>query len=258
MKKGVFKNIEQLENGTVTDKVIRLKSVYKTGKTTVQPCKDAMTGWYKGIPRLSDEEKRKLVYWADPTSKFTIQDGTTFDLNDPAQKTIWEWVKHCPCIAPTEEDCQFTNGAEFYIYLENREAEVSVGRKERRYKANKYIMEDQPSLYPVRASLLGVEMEGESPVIIKDFLLTQADQNPDKVLAIYEGHDISVRLLLLKAKKTNVITSDRSGLYRYGNTAIGMSEASVISWLQDAGNKHLVELIEKETNPEYFPANDPQ
>lgn len=254
MEKAVFNNIEQLENGTALDKVIRLKSVYKTGKTTVQPVKDRLTGWYKGIPRLSEEDKRKMVYWAEIDSKFVIQDGTTFDLNDPAQKVIWEWVKHCPCIAESEEDCQFTSGAEFYIYLENKEAETSVSRKERRYKANKYIMEDNAVNYPMRASLLGVAMDGDSPVVIKDFLLSQADQNPDKVLAIYEGHDISLRLLLLKARQLNVITTDQAGLFRYGNTVLGMTETSVINWMQDGGNKHLVEMIEREVNPDYFPA----
>ena len=136
MEKAIFNNIEQLENGTALDKIIRLKSVYKTGKTTVNPVKDAITGWYKGVPRLSEEDKRGMVYWATSTSKFTIQDGTTFDLNDKAQKVIWDWVKHCPCIAETEEDCQFTNGAEFYIHLENKEAERNVSRKERRYTSN--------------------------------------------------------------------------------------------------------------------------
>lgn len=256
MEKSVFNNIEQLENGTALDKVIRLKSVYKTGKTTVQPVKDALTGWYKGIPRLSEEDKRSMVYWAEPTSKFTIQDGTTFDLNDPAQKVIWEWVKHCSCIAENEEDCQFTQGAEFFVYLENKQAETSVSRKERRYKANKYIMEDNSTNYPMRASLLGVDMTGDSPVVIKDFLLSQADQNPDKVLAIYEGHDISLRLLLLKARKLNVITTDPAGLFRYGNTVLGMTEQSVIAWMQDKGNKHLLEMLEREVNPDYFPEEE--
>lgn len=255
MEKAMFNNIDQLENGTALDKIIKLKSVYKTGKTIVQPVKDALTGWFKGIQRLSEDEKRKLTYWAEPTSKFTIKDGTTFDLNNEAEKATWDWVKHCSCIADSEEDCQFTPGAEFYIFLENKEAETSVSRRERRFKAQKFIMEDNASLYPVRASLLGVEMDGESPIVIKDFLLAQAEQNPNKVLAIYEGHDISLRLLLLKAQKLNVITSDQSGLFRYGNVVLGMTEVSCIAWMQDAGNKHLVELLEREVNPDYFPAD---
>ena len=80
MDSTIFKSLEQLEQGTPTDKVIRLKSVYKIGKTTMQPVADGH-GWYKGIPRLSEDDKKALKYWAEPTSKFTIKDGTTFDLN---------------------------------------------------------------------------------------------------------------------------------------------------------------------------------
>lgn len=250
--KGLITKIEQLENGTPADKIIKLKSVYKTGKTTVQPVKDKITGWYKGIPRLSDEEKKKLVYWAEPHSKFTIQDGTTFDLTDEAQKVTWEWVKYCPCIAATEEDCQFTPGAEYYIHMENKQAEINVSRKEKKHKAVSYILADNSAYYPIRAELLGVNMDGESPIVIKEFLIEQAETYPDKVLAIYESNDVSLRLLLLKAKKMNIVTIDTSGMYRYGNTVMGMTEATCIAWLQDTGNKHLVELLEKETNPEYF------
>lgn len=252
MSKGLINKIEQLENGTPADRIIKLKSVYKTGKTTVQPVKDKVTGWYKGVPRLSDEEKKKLVYWAEPTSKFTIQDGTTFDLNDEAQKVTWEWVKFCPCIAPSEEDCQFTPGAEFYIHMENKQAEINVSRKEKKYKAVAYILQDNSANYPTRAELLGVNMDGESPIILKEFLLDQAETNPDKILAIYEGNDVSLRLLLIKAKKMNIVTIDGSGMHRYGNTVMGMTESTCISWMQDSGNKFVVEQLEKEVNPEYF------
>ena len=75
---------------------------FKTGKTTVQPVKDGM-GWYLGVPRLSEEDKRKLTHWAEPESKFVLKDGVTFDLTDNAQKITWDWVKHSPCIAENEE-----------------------------------------------------------------------------------------------------------------------------------------------------------
>lgn len=258
MSKGLLTKIEQLENGTPADRIIKLKSVYKTGKTTVQPVQDRITGWYKGVPRLSDDEKKKLVYWAEPTSKFTIKDGTTFDLNDEAQRVTWEWVKHCPCIAASEEECQFTPGAEYYIHMENKQAEINVSRKEKKYKAVSYILQDNSAYYPIRAELLGVNMDGESPIVIKEFLIEQAELYPEKVLAIYESNDVSLRLLLLKAKKMNVVTIDGSGMHRYGNTVMGMAETTCIAWLQDPSNKHLVEQLEKEVSPEYFVTEDKQ
>jgi len=254
--KKINNSIAQLENGTPSDKLIKLKSVYKTGKFTVQPVKDRITGWYKGVPRLSDEEKKKLIYWAEPASKFVLQDGVTFDLTDEAQRITWEWVKHCACIAMSEEECQFTPGAEFYVYMENKQAEINVTKYERRTQASNYIMADNSANYPMRAQLLGVNMDGEGPMIIKEYLMEQASVNTEKVLAIYESKDISLRLLILKAKKANIITTDATGMYRYGNTVLGMTETSCIAWMQDTANKHLVELLEQEVSPDYFKDKD--
>lgn len=247
-------SLDQLENGTPTDKIIVLKSVFKTGKTIVQPKKDPITGWYKGVPRISDEEKKKLTYWATPESKFVLKDGVSFDLNDPIAKATWDWVQHCSCIAQSLEECQFTPGAEYYIFMENTAAFEKIGKRERKHKATQYVLDDAQTNYPLRSLLLGVDMTGMSPVVIKEFLLDQAELATDKVLEIYEAKDLSLRLLLLKALQKNIITLDSSGMYRYNTTVLGMSEASSISWMNDVDNKHTVEMIEREVNPEYFAA----
>ena len=251
MEATLFDSVEQLEHGTPTDKVIRLKSVYKMGKTTVQPVSDGR-GWYKGVPKLSEEDKRKLKYWAEPDSKFVIKDGTTFDLNKELDRVTWEWVKHAPCIVETEEECQFTPGAEFFIYIEGKEAQKSISRREKKFEAMKLILEDNSMNYPLRAKLLGVNMDGEPLVVIKDYLTEEAEKNPQKILDIYKSHDISVRLLLMKAKEKGIIKIDTGGIYRYGNNVLGVTENSAISWLQDPGNKHIVSALEQEVNPEYF------
>jgi hypothetical protein len=256
MDRNTFKTLEQLENGTPTDKIITIKSVYKTGKTTVQPVSDGM-GWYLGVARLSEEDKRKLTHWAEPTSKYVLKDGVSFNLNDEAQRITWDWVKYSPCIAPTEEVCQYTLGAEFYVYLENEVAAKSISRKELKWKAVKCILDDNSVNYPMRAELLGVNMDYAGPSVIKDFLLEQAEAAPEKVLAIYEGNDVSVRLLILKAKKKGTIYIDEPGFYRYGNVVLGMSEKSAVDFIQDKANKHLIEMIEKEVNPEYFAKDKP-
>ena len=255
MERTINNNLEQLENGTPSDKIIVIKSVFKTGKTTVQPVADG-TGWYLGVARLSEEDKRKLTHWADPTSKFVVKDGVTFNLNDEAQRITWEWVKHSPCIAKNLEDCQHTPGAEFYVYLENEEASKSTSRRELKYRAIQCILNDNSVNYPMRSELLGINMDYATPVVIKDFLLDQAEQKPEKILQIYEGGDVSIRLLLIKARKKGTIKVDDSGFYRYGNVVLGMSEKASVDWLQDRAHKHIIEMIEKETSPEYFVKED--
>lgn len=253
MEKALNKTLEQLENGTPTDRIIVIKSVFKTGKTTVQPVPDG-TGWYLGVERLSEDQKRGRTHIAEPTSKFLIKDGVTFNLNDEAQKITWEWVKHSPCIALSEDQCQHTPSAEFYVYLENEVAAQSISRRELKYKAIQCIMNDNSVNYPLRAELLGVNMDYAKPIVIKEFLLDQAETVPEKVLAIYEGADVSVRLLLLSARKKGVVIVDDAGFHRYGNVVLGMSEKAAVDWLQDKSHKHIISQIEKDTNPEYFPA----
>ena len=165
MERTINNNLEQLENGTPSDKIIVIKSVFKTGKTTVQPVADG-TGWYLGVARLSEEDKRKLTHWADPTSKFVVKDGVTFNLNDEAQRITWEWVKHSPCIAKNLEDCQHTPGAEFYVYLENEEASKSTSRRELKYRAIQCILNDNSVNYPMRSELLGINMDYATPIVI--------------------------------------------------------------------------------------------
>lgn len=255
MDSSTFRTLEQLEQGIPSDKIITLKSVFKTGKTTLQPVRDEL-GWYKGVERLSDDQKKSRIHWVEPETKFQIKDGTTFDLNDAVQKLNWEWVKHAPCIAMSQEECQFTPGAEFYVYLENKEAEKSVSKRELKLKAMQLVMDDNSANYNMRVKLLGINMDGESPIVLKDYLLEQAERESAKVIAIYESHDVSARILLMKAKEKNIIAIGTGGIYRYGNNVLGMTENSAVNWLTDRGNKHLVEVLEQEVNPEYFEVKD--
>lgn len=252
MDQTIFKTLEQLEEGTPANKIIRLKSVFKQGKTTVQPVRDG-TGWYKGVERLSEDQKKGKIHIVEPTSKYIIKDGTTFDLNNEAMRVTWNWVKYSSCIAETYEQVQMTPGAEFYIHIEGEEAEKSVQRKERKYKASKLVMEDNAANYPLRIKLLGVNMDTEAGIILKEFLLDEVEKQPERIIAIYESHDLSFRLLLLKALDKDIIKKDpAAGIYTYGNTVLGMTEASAIGWMQDKKNANLVDLLEKETSPEYF------
>lgn len=258
MERNTYDNLSQLENGTPTDKIIVLKSVYKTGKTIVQPVSDGL-GWYKGLDRLSEDDKRKKKVWAEPSSKFILKDGVTFDLNDPAQKMTWEWVKYCSCIAESEEDCQHSKDAEFYIFLENEEAAKNVSRRELKIRAANKILGDASANYAQRAEMLGVNMDYARPTVIKEFLLEQADLVPEKVLRIYEGADVAVKLTLLQALKKGVVVLDQAGFFRYGNTVMGMTEKSAIDWMQDKAHSSLVDMIVKDTNPtELEDANVPE
>jgi len=252
MQVSMINNIEQLENGTVTDKIIEIKSIYKNGKTTVQPVRDPLSGWYKGVPRLSENDKRELKFWAEPDSKFILKEGVTLDLNREDHKVIWDWIKYQPCLAMSYDECQMRPEAEFYVHLKHKEALKSVSRKKIKYKAMEYISNDSPSNYPLRVKLLGLNMDGEDPIVIEDFLLERAESEPETIIKLYEDKNISLRMLLLEAVEKRKIIIEPSGAYRYGTIFMGMSEDSVIDWMSASENASVVKLLEEDVHPEYF------
>ncbi len=248
-------SIEQLENGTVTDKIIEIKSIYKNGKTTVQPVKNPLSGWYKGVDRLSENDKRDLKFWAEPDTKFILKEGVVLDLNKEEHRVIWKWLRYQPCLAMSYEEAQ-GGLAEFYVHLEHKEAVKSVSRKKIKFQAMKFITEDNASNYPLRVKLLGINMDGDDPVVIENFLLERADAEPEKIIKLYMDKLLSLRILLMKAVEKRKVIIDPTGAYRYGTMFLGMSEESALDWMNSPDNKSVIGLLEAEVNPEYFREED--
>ena len=71
---------------TLQPKIIVLRSVFGLGNLVCQPKKDRITGQYKGVRKLSQEEVKNCSYWVDPDSSVkpvmrTITNNTTLDLS---------------------------------------------------------------------------------------------------------------------------------------------------------------------------------
>lgn len=249
--------LEQIENGKSTDKIIEIKSVYKNGKTTVQPVRDSLSGLYLGVERLSEDDKKHKKFWAEATSKFILRDGVSLNLDKDSDRITWEWVKHQPCLAMDYEECQTRPEAEFYVHLKNKEAEIRISKREIKHKALSLILDDNPVNYAMKAKLLGVDMDGENQILaIKDFLLDMAEKNPESVIHVYEDKMIMLRILIVQAVKKSKIKIDAMGAYRYGNMYMGMDEDSAVEYLNARENAKVKELLERELNPEYFEDKD--
>lgn len=242
------KSLEQLEHGTPSDKVIVLKSIYKQGKLTLQPVFDPKIRWYLGVDRLSEEDKKGLTYWVEPTSKIILKEGTEFNMNDDIDRMNWQWVKHSPRIAESFEAAQRSKVALFYVHVEEDEATSNVKSSSILYDAMNFIMQDDPTNYADRARLLGVDMGGRSPIIIKDYLLSEAKNNPAQVIESYTSNTVSLQLLFYKGLDSNKIKED-NGVYKYGAQILGVSIEASVAFLQAAGNSSLVERLELEVNP---------
>ena len=179
-------NLEQKENGVASDMIITLKNPNKT-KHTVQPAYDPNVRWYAGIPRLADDDKKGLEYYTEPESRITLYDGIEFDLSKDVDKQNWDWLKHTKEVAADFETFTKSPTATFYVYIEGREAKNKNKRSALTYEATKFVMEDSPTQYEDRALLLGFDMGGDNPEVIKEFLLEQANdiKTAKKVIEIY-------------------------------------------------------------------------
>jgi hypothetical protein len=252
--------IEQLENGTVTDRVIEIKSIYKSTKQTVQPAFDSKIKWWAGVERLSDDLKKNKEYYvvvgettADRVhlnTKITLKDGLIFDLSNEVDKINWDWVKHCPQVAMSFAEAQ-SSKALFYVHIEGRESEMRTRTVEKRHEAVALVLNDPATNYVNRALLLNMDMEGEQPSVIKDFLLETAEKSPEKIFRIYRDKAMKIHLLYLKAKKMYLVKVDpRDNVVTYGSTILGISDDSAIAYLQS--NEDILMLLERDVNPEYF------
>lgn len=231
--------------------VIELKGASKTSKHTVQPAYDPKTNWWAGVPRLSEDDKKKLDFWVDKNTKLVLRDGITFNLNDPIEKANWEWVRYCKAVAASVDDLLNSPEAMFYVHIEDREAKQKNMRSHAKFEAQRFVMDDSIENYLSRCLLLGMDFENESPEVMKEFLLEKALDSPEDIKRIYTSKNLSIHLLYLTAKKKGLIKESR-GVMMYDHHILGVNDEAAIAYLQDPDSNGIAELLERSTKPEYF------
>lgn len=263
--------------------VITLRSVRgKVGiKYYIQPSKDPKTGRLpecvkhvnsQGDIILTDAERNSGKVFIKETETFVIEDGATFNLDDEYDKAKWEAIKNCVLIAP-DRYAKDNNGnllidgtvgwkntrprygiAELYIERPGYEAVRKVNRKKQIHQAISYILDDPKGSEGrlLMARLLGKHMTNVPDADVEDYLLTRAEKNPEEIINLYRGDDITIRLLFIEAKDKHVINL-KNKLYIYAdNIVLGATDDAAITWMKDPKNKKVLELIKKDTYPDLY------
>lgn len=249
-------SIKQRESGSPEDRVFELKAVYKT-KHTIQPAFDPTIGWYKGVDRLSDIDKRDLKYFVTVDDKdgkntsITLEDGYIVDLNKEVDRINWEWMQHHPAVAMSYEEAQANPRAYFYVHKQGAEAAKKNEGATKLFTAMKHIMEDTPSNWYDRAMLLGHDLSDSHPELVKEFLLDTAKENPSKVINVYEGDTLALRLMILKAKERGLIKFE-DNVHLFGSTPLGVTDEHIINYLMSPKGLEIARLIDRAVNPESF------
>lgn len=265
----------------LSNKIV-LKSV--RGKVGIiikmQPSKDPKTGNYPSCVKRVDthgdmvlsEADRKdpnMQYFIKEDAEFDITDGTTFDLDNPRDKFIWEAIKNNPYIAPDyyAKDSQgnsLINGnskrygvAELYVERPGVEANRRVSRKKLKHDAESYIYNDERGAEGrvLKARLLGHKMQNMPDADVTDYLLQIADTDPNKIINLYTGGDTAIRLLFIEARDKNVILY-KNRLYTYADgVVLGATDEAAILYLKNPENASVLKLIKQDTYPELMEKN---
>ncbi len=277
------------DRGMFTKEVIVLRSVYsKTPiKYYMQPCKDKYGRLPECVKRvnsqgdmiLSDVERNSedAKYFIPENQVFTITDGQSFDLSDPYQRNMWEAIKNNPMIAQNRYE-KDENGdykidgtmnknsakqrygiAELYVDMPGVEIAQKVSKKKKVYNACRFIIEDPRGADGriIMAKLLGKNMRNAPDADVEDFLFQCAEKDPDKVISLYAGEDLNLRILFADAREKRVITvKNKLYIYASADVVLGHTDDAVIAWMKDAKNKKVLDLIRKDTYPEMEPKNN--
>lgn len=276
-----------MKNGLTFDNIIVLRTVYdkvSDMKYYIQPCRDKKTKQYpscikrvtkEGNMIMSDKERDlysegKVAFFPEDHI-FVITNGKTYNLDDMWQAAEWEAIKNCPLIAESR-DAKDANGnfiidgpismpnkptrngiAELYIDRPGLDTQRRVSKKQLIHKAESYIYDDARGADGQRnmARILGKDMSNQPIADVLDFLIRVADKDPDKIINLYTGGDIALRLLFIEAKDKHVIYL-KNKLYLYGdNIVLGATDDAVLAWMKDPKNLQVLQLIKKDTYPEY-------
>ena len=277
------KNVNEIRNGDIKSNIVVLRSVWgKRGqKYYIQPQKNSKGQYPDCVRKVNAEGDMILKPGDDPdflipeNRIFTIQDGTTFNLNDPYQEVEWRAIENCFLIAPSrfaKDDSgnylidgttdAITNSAfgtksrygraELYIERPGLESQQKVTRAKLKLQATNYIYQYGYEDWLTFAKVLGKNMENLPAPDVEYFLISVAEKTPEKIIEICSGGDLANRVLFITAKEHGVIRK-KNGMYIYGEDGeliLGASEEAVIDWMRQPKNKKTLELIRKDAYPD--------
>jgi hypothetical protein len=222
-------------------------------------------------------------YFIREDAVIDVVDGMTFDLDNVADRFKWEAIKNNPFIAPDyyakdksgnslingdtrpygvkelyNRDTRRYGVAELYVVRPGVEANRRVSRKKLKHDAESYIYGDDRGYdgRVLKARLLGHRMDNMPDADVTDYLLQVAEQDPEKIIALYTGGDTAVRLLFVEARDKHIIMY-KNKLYIYGdNVVLGATDDAAILFLKDPKNANVYKLIKQDTYPEMMGKSD--
>ncbi len=254
------------------ENIIIIRSPYKIPRAYLNPARNPQTNRYpecvrrvdgKGEMILSREDIDSGRHFISETDVIEIWDGKVLDLDDDIQASEWEAIKYHKIIAKARDERDDKGNliidgnakkygvADWYVEIPGFEAKVKNKSRRKRHEAQAYILGDSPEERLLKARVLGKAMRNAHDSDVEDYLMQEAEKNPEKIILLYTGGDMKLRILFLKAKDEKIIIL-QDKLWMYGDSILGATEEAAILWMKQPANKKIMKLIEQEVYPELF------
>lgn len=264
--------------------LVVLKSVYgnKVGqKYTLEPCIDPKTHRFpphvksvdsKGDMILTESERNSGEIFIPENWSITFESGKTFNLNDPREKAEWQAIQFAPIIAHSidardekgnlvlsRQSGKKYSACELYIEKPEYETNKKITQTKLKHDAETYVFEDAEGADGRLkiARLLGRDLRNAPDADVMDYLLDIANRNPEKLIKLYTGNDLSLRIVIQDARDKHVIVS-KNNVFFYQDTALGGTIDSVVIYLQDIKHNGLLTLIKRDTYAEEMAITNPR
>lgn len=253
---------QELKKAILSNKTgyIEVRSYHgrSTHKRRAVPKSDGR-GWYLGVDKISEEEKKTTVKpFVDPDDyrnnlgRVELEHMKQFDLSNESDKLIVKWLLECDNIVALSYEEGLVNPFQtFYIF--NKETDISNRTSKLQLKDTAIIeLAKIPSDDLVKiARLMGYRMTGTEPEEIRLFIreLFEGDKGytaAEKFLQVVHDKNKDLKLLAHKAVDKGVIRKTDKNQYLFGEIFLGSSFEQYISSLNDPEKQDLVIAIKEE------------
>lgn len=257
------------------ENIIIIRSAFKIPRAYLNPARNPKTNRYTDRVRRTDSNGEMILSRDDIDSGkhfiseldiIEIWDGKVFDLDDDVQGAEWDAIKYHKIIAKARSErddkgelvidgnARKYGAADWYVEIPGLEAKSKNKTRRLRVEAQNYILDDSPEERLLKAKVLGKAMRNAHDSDVEDYLMQEAERNPSKIISLYTGGDMKLRILFLKAKEEKVIIM-QDKLWMYGDVILGASDEAAILWMKQASNKKIYSLLEQECYPDLFEQN---
>jgi hypothetical protein len=222
--------------------IIILKAVWgKTqGSLLLNPVRDDVTGKFKGVEELNEEELRKSVRPVYPDTQRKITDGLKIDRRNQVDKIDWEWIKENKEIVGSIEEARSSPQALFYIDQPDKELEKRLAKSDLVFEAETIVRGLSVNEQIEMCRLLGQNVKGYRPIDVRDYLLERSHSAPAKILDAKADPNAKEKLFLFDLVDAGKVKKDQAGMYKFGDIILGLNTRSAIEWLNDKKNRDIV------------------